>query len=58
MKRYHISKADGMVRACSAQTPESCTAERQEGLDGHYGNIEAARQDYESYMENSEKIIA
>lgn len=50
--KYHISKIDGIAKRCIAKTPESCRAERPEGLDDHYSTKEEASAAYEVSMSN------
>lgn len=51
MTNYHMSD-DGVPRKCSAQTPESCTAGKAEGLENkHFDNSKDAEQAYGKVMQ-------
>jgi len=46
--KYHVS-ADGVVRECTAETPESCRAKKAEGLDKqHFDSVESGSKAYEN----------
>jgi len=53
MTSFHISRKDGMVRQCKAQSPENCTADTPSEIKEHFTSKEEAEKAYEKVMEES-----
>lgn len=53
MANFHVSRADGMVRKCSAKSPETCTADTPSEIKEHFANKADAEKAYEKVMEES-----
>lgn len=56
MSKVHISN-DGMARRCNAKTPDTCTAQRVEGLEGHFDTIKEAQDAYEKHASSSQAFL-